>query len=139
MYNFLLSRFDQFWRQDAVMEYVCVGLSSHLSHLSISTQDTYLLSLISRPAWLTPWLIAQWAADHGCGLHEDGKFWDYRTLGQFPSWTFVRLSLLVIKSKMLWLLNRCHGPCRLSIPGQDTCDRQCFGQKLNWKDQPLLP
>ena len=64
--------------------------------------------------------------DNGCGLHNDGKFWDCRTSGQFPNWNFVRLSSLVVK---------CPGCCTGvmgSIPGPDTCDRQHLGQELHW-------
>ena len=35
--------------------------------------------------------------DNGRGLHDDGKFWDCRTSGQFPNWNFVHLSSLVVK------------------------------------------
>ena len=64
--------------------------------------------------------------DNGCGLHNDGKFWDCRTSGQFPNWNFVRLGSLVVK---------CPGCCTGvmgSIPGPDTCDRQHLGQELHW-------
>ena len=64
--------------------------------------------------------------DNGCSLHDDGKFWDCRTSGQFPNWNFVRLGSLVVK---------CPGCCTDvvgSIPGPDTCDRQRLGQELHW-------
>ena len=54
--------------------------------------------------------------DNGCGLHDDYKFWDCRKSGQFPNWTFVCLSSLVVK---------CSGCCTDVvglIPRPETCN-----------------
>ena len=57
--------------------------------------------------------------DNGCGLHDDSKFWDCRTSGQFPNWNFVRLGSLVVK-------------CPGWFPGQTLIIINYISYQWNW-------